>query len=59
MAIFTRLGSEVEILNGKLITCKVEIRYIEQGHVTTTSINQLKADGGIKEIVNAIIATQD
>lgn len=57
--IYTQYGSEVEILSGKLITCKVEIRYIEQGHVTTTTINQLKADGGIKEIVNAIIATQE
>lgn len=57
MAIFTRFGSEVEITSYNHNTGTIEIKY-PTGHFDDVAIYELKADGGVKEIEEAINATK-
>lgn len=56
MAIYTRFGIKCEIVKAVSDT-DVEIRYLDDGFHRTVSIMDLKADGGIHEIDEAIAKT--
>lgn len=54
MAIYTRFGSEVEIIGYNHNTGDTEVRYLSSGDVAYFGIYELKADNGIQEIDEAI-----
>lgn len=55
MAIFTRMGSEVEIIGYNYNTGSVVIKYPDGG-IATAAVCELKADRGIEEIEQTIEA---
>ena len=56
MTIYTRYGSEVEIIASNADKTMVNVRFIEDDFIDTKSVLELKADGGINEIMEAINA---
>ena len=56
--IFTRFGSEVKVVDGDMGTGFVDVKRLSDGQVLQTYIGELKADGGISEISDAIAAAK-
>ncbi len=52
--IYSRFGSEVEIISGDVKTGLVTCRYVDDGQIFDTTTAYLKADNGLGEIVKAI-----
>ena len=52
MAIYTRFGSEVEVVGYNHNTGDIEVKY-QNGDIEDYAIYELKADGGIEEIQEA------
>ena len=52
--IYTRFGSPVEIISVDTKAGTVRIKFIDDGFVDDRCINELKADKGIDEIIEAI-----
>jgi hypothetical protein len=55
--IYTRFGTPAKIIRGDLETCKVSI-LTDDGRKIKTYTHELRADDGLKEIIEAIQATQ-
>lgn len=53
-AIYEFTESEVVVVGGNIKTEEVEVERISNNEVFITNINELKADGGIKEIIDTI-----
>lgn len=54
MSICTRFGSEVRVISGIQDTGEVNIKFVDDGELMQTHIANLKADGGLPEIIKAI-----
>ena len=52
--IYTQYGSEVEIIASNEEKTMVNVKFVEDGFIDTKSVIELKADGGINEIMDAI-----